>query len=116
MSLGRFSPFFCSSNRPFNVLPSRFIGINTIKHRRKTTTSTYNNGRGRTRPLCCLASQTAPALVWFKRDLRLDDHPGLCNVVEQGNQVVPVFVFDSEIYSSVVDCEEMAYALADAVV
>jgi pimeloyl-ACP methyl ester carboxylesterase len=116
MSLGRFSPFFCSSNRPFNVLPSRFIGINTIKHRRKSTTSTYNNGRGRTRPLCCLASQTAPALVWFKRDLRLDDHPGLCNVVEQGNQVVPVFVFDPEIYSSVVDCEEMAYALADAVV
>lgn len=59
-------------------------------------------------------STSAVFMVWFKRDLRVDDHPGL-HMVNNG-MVVPVFVFDPEVYSSSIDCQDMAHALADAVV
>lgn len=32
--------------------------------------------------------------VWFKHDLRLDDHPGLHNAVAAGTALVPVYCFD----------------------
>eukprot|EP00271_Cylindrocystis_brebissonii_P017141 TRINITY_DN4325_c0_g1_i3.p1 TRINITY_DN4325_c0_g1~~TRINITY_DN4325_c0_g1_i3.p1 ORF type:complete len:748 (-),score=158.32 TRINITY_DN4325_c0_g1_i3:21-2264(-) len=35
-------------------------------------------------------------LVWFKHDLRLDDHPGLASAL-QAEQVTPVFIFDPNI-------------------
>ncbi|KAL3153511.1 hypothetical protein ABBQ38_011843 [Trebouxia sp. C0009 RCD-2024] len=35
-----------------------------------------------------------PTLVWFKHDLRLDDHPGLQEAVTAGTSLVPVFCFD----------------------
>lgn len=100
--------FQSCADRSFNVLPSKLI-IQSVNKR-----AIRRNGRNGLVRTCC-SSQAAPALVWFKHDLRLDDHPGLHRVVEQGNQVVPIFVFDPKIYSSVVDCEEMAQALADAV-
>ncbi len=34
------------------------------------------------------------ALVWFRRDLRVHDHPALTAAVAQADAVVPVFVFD----------------------
>lgn len=55
-------------------------------------------------------------VVWFKKDLRLDDHPGVHQACAAARLVVPLFVFDPQVYSSVIDCEEMAYAFADAVV
>lgn len=69
-------------------------------------------------PLSCTQSH---AIVWFKHDLRLDDHPGLhmaVNMEERNGQhrsVVPLLVFDPQVYSSVIDCKEMAYAFVDAV-
>jgi deoxyribodipyrimidine photo-lyase len=33
-------------------------------------------------------------VVWFRRDLRLADHPALATAVERGEDVVPVFVLD----------------------
>jgi len=36
----------------------------------------------------------APVLVWFRRDLRLDDHPALSAACASGRPVVPVFLLD----------------------
>ena len=36
-----------------------------------------------------------PIIVWFRRDLRLSDHPALCHAARQGQPVVPVFLRDS---------------------
>ena len=38
-------------------------------------------------------SEAAPALVWFRRDLRLADNPALA-AAARGGAVVPVFVLD----------------------
>ena len=42
--------------------------------------------------------------VWFKHDLRLDDHPGLAAALERdskggGGGVVAAFVFDEALYA-----------------
>ncbi|MEM6635999.1 MAG: deoxyribodipyrimidine photo-lyase [Pseudomonadota bacterium] len=39
-------------------------------------------------------SENAPILVWFRRDLRLADHPALAAAAETGRPVIPVFIFD----------------------
>ena len=36
-------------------------------------------------------------VVWFRRDLRLGDHPALLNAVESGEEVLPVFVLDPRV-------------------
>ena len=41
----------------------------------------------------CSAPTGRPAVLWFRRDLRLDDHPALVAAARQG-PVVPLFVFD----------------------
>lgn len=35
----------------------------------------------------------APILVWFRNDLRLDDHPALLAAAESGRPVIPVFLW-----------------------
>lgn len=37
-----------------------------------------------------------PLIVWFRRDLRLSDHPMLSAAVESGRALLPVFVLDPE--------------------
>jgi len=37
-----------------------------------------------------------PNIVWFRRDLRLADHPALTAAVASGGSVIPVFVLDPE--------------------
>jgi deoxyribodipyrimidine photo-lyase len=39
-------------------------------------------------------SRPSIAVVWFRRDLRLDDHPALQRAVQEYERVVPVFVLD----------------------
>ena len=34
------------------------------------------------------------AIVWFRRDLRVHDHPALTAALEAADQVIPLFVFD----------------------
>ncbi len=36
-------------------------------------------------------------VVWFRRDLRLADHPALTEAVERGRRVVPLFVLDDRL-------------------
>ena len=38
----------------------------------------------------------APLIFWFRRDLRLGDHPGLAAAVATGRPIVPAFVLDPE--------------------
>jgi deoxyribodipyrimidine photo-lyase len=37
------------------------------------------------------------AIFWFRRDLRLDDNAGLFHALKENKQVVPVFIFDTDI-------------------
>lgn len=39
---------------------------------------------------------TSPILLWFRRDLRLSDHPGVSAAVATGRPVIPVFILDPE--------------------
>ncbi|WP_227269567.1 cryptochrome/photolyase family protein [Roseobacter weihaiensis] len=40
---------------------------------------------------------TSPVLVWFRRDLRLSDHPALHAAATSGRPVIPVFVHDDQV-------------------
>ena len=35
-----------------------------------------------------------PTILWLRRDLRLDDHPGWRAALEAGGPVIPVFILD----------------------
>ncbi len=37
-----------------------------------------------------------PVLLWFRRDLRLSDHPALSAAVASGHPVIPVYILDDE--------------------
>lgn len=37
---------------------------------------------------------TAPILVWFRRDLRIGDHPALTAACKTGREIIPIFVLD----------------------
>jgi deoxyribodipyrimidine photo-lyase len=37
------------------------------------------------------------ALVWLRRDLRVQDHPALRAALAQGGEVIPVFVLDARL-------------------
>jgi deoxyribodipyrimidine photo-lyase len=43
-----------------------------------------------------LASSASAVLVWFRRDLRLADHPALAAAAESGARVIPVYILDDE--------------------
>ncbi len=39
---------------------------------------------------------TAPALLWFRRDLRIDDNPALTAAVRHGGPVILIFILDRD--------------------
>jgi deoxyribodipyrimidine photo-lyase len=39
---------------------------------------------------------TQPLILWFRRDLRLDDHPMLAAAIATGRPLIPVFILDPE--------------------
>ena len=40
------------------------------------------------------------AIVWFRRDLRVQDHPALANALRDYEEVIPLFVFDEPLLRS----------------
>ena len=38
----------------------------------------------------------APAIVWFRLDLRLADNPALAAAIKHGGAIIPVFIHDPE--------------------
>ncbi|CAI9771843.1 unnamed protein product [Fraxinus pennsylvanica] len=61
------------------------------------------------------AENTCAAIVWYKYDLRVDDHSGLIAAASQYRKVVPVYVFDHRIVSGFSDemLELLLFALED---
>lgn len=39
-------------------------------------------------------TQTAPIIIWFRKDFRLADHPALSDAVKSGHPIIPVCVLD----------------------
>ena len=37
---------------------------------------------------------SARTIIWFRRDLRISDHPALNAAIEAGDEIVPVFILD----------------------
>ena len=37
------------------------------------------------------------SIVWFRRDLRISDHPALVAALSESNEIVPVFIIDSKL-------------------
>ncbi len=42
-------------------------------------------------------SGRSPIILWFRRDLRLSDHPALTAAVRSGRPIVPVFILDDQV-------------------
>ena len=42
-------------------------------------------------------SDNSPILLWYRRDLRLSDHPALSAAVQSGRPVIPVFIKDTTV-------------------
>ena len=42
-------------------------------------------------------SGNSPVILWFRRDLRLSDHPALDMAAQSGKPVIPVFIHDDQI-------------------
>lgn len=45
-----------------------------------------------------VAGAPTPVVVWFKHDLRADDHPGLVQAAQSGSPIVALFCFDPKLY------------------
>jgi deoxyribodipyrimidine photo-lyase len=43
-----------------------------------------------------LMTETRPALIWFRQDLRLADNPALQAAIASGAPVLPVYIHDDE--------------------
>jgi deoxyribodipyrimidine photo-lyase len=43
--------------------------------------------------------ETPITIFWFRRDLRLDDNIGMFEALYKQKNVLPIFIFDSEILS-----------------
>ncbi len=55
----------------------------------------------------------APRIVWFRRDLRLRDHPALSAALAGGDAIVPTFCFDDRLRSSGPRTQFLLECLAD---
>ena len=42
------------------------------------------------------SSSRKRAIVWFRKDLRLADHPALDAALQGGMEIIPVFIWDKE--------------------
>ena len=58
----------------------------------------------------------ASALVWFRRDLRCDDHAALYHALRAARQVWCVFVFDREILDGLPRADRRVEYIHDSVV
>ncbi|MTH99638.1 deoxyribodipyrimidine photo-lyase [Roseibium sp. RKSG952] len=41
-----------------------------------------------------MTDERSPIILWFRRDLRLSDHPALSSAIQSGRPIIPVFILD----------------------
>ena len=41
-------------------------------------------------------SQSKTSIIWFRRDLRINDHPALLAAIESSEQIIPLFILDKK--------------------
>ncbi|CAN0902562.1 Cryptochrome DASH, chloroplastic/mitochondrial [Linum grandiflorum] len=92
---------------PANTPPSSFRRRNSFHFRCCSAISASTPGRRN-------GDSMATAIVWFKQDLRVDDHPGIVDA-SRFQSIVPVYVFDHRILSRYSDemLELVLFALED---
>lgn len=73
--------------RPLSPFPSHRLHCRVV-HR-----------KGPARAVAVVRKEEGASVVWFKHDLRIDDHPGLVAAVSQHRTVVPFYVFDPRMLS-----------------
>ena len=44
--------------------------------------------------------------VWYKHDLRLDDHPGLVSAARSSSAIVPLFCFDPVLHGDLLTVQQ----------
>jgi deoxyribodipyrimidine photo-lyase len=47
------------------------------------------------------------SVFWFRRDLRLKDNSGLYHALKSGQNILPLFIFDSEILNKLEDKNDL---------
>src|SRR3954447_11618663 len=50
-----------------------------------------------------LMSKPSISIIWFRRDLRLDDNAALYYALRSGDAVLPIFIFDKNILDDLED-------------
>jgi deoxyribodipyrimidine photo-lyase len=53
-------------------------------------------------------------IIWFRRDLRLNDHAALYHALKSGKRVVPIFIFDKNILDRLEDKQDRRVAFIHA--
>jgi len=86
-----------------------------ISQKQQVCSSSSSRDQGDTAVMMDPLEKKRVSMLWYKHDLRLDDHPGIHKALEENLDIVPVFVFDPARYAGLVESEEMAHALVDAV-
>jgi deoxyribodipyrimidine photo-lyase len=64
--------------------------------------------RAKSLPPNLITSTTS--LFWFRRDLRLQDNAGLFHALKENKEVLPIFIFDSEILDKLEDKNDLRVA------
>jgi len=48
------------------------------------------------------------SILWFRRDLRINDHPALLAALAESNEIIPVFIIDPTLVKTAGD-KRLAY-------
>ena len=89
MSLLTFSRFLSFSSSP------NFLSF----HRRRLPRSLFRFSLAASKGAESSSVDDGVAVLWFKQDLRIDDHPGLVAAAARHRTVIPLYVFDRRILS-----------------
>lgn len=106
-------PIHKSFQRPAPVNPHTLLRPASRSHylHISCNASNANSAQLQTSP----PAPTPTALLWFKHDLRLDDHPGLHAALKAAKTVIPVFCFDPRRYEQLIRSPGSAAAFVRAV-
>lgn len=75
-----------------------------IKYLNKSLNCTLNgNHDGMNESFESREFQSESVVLWFKNDLRIDDHPGLLKAIQNYHQIIPFYSLDPDLIKGIVD-------------